>query len=482
MPCLPALLCGALALAAAPADPPAAKNAILFVGDGMGVSTVSAARVFSVGVDGQLTLDTLPFTALSRTWSSDYITPDSAGTMSAMITGAKTSSGIISLSADTERGDFLQDGDGEVLPTLFELAIAAGKRTGVVTTARVTHATPAACYAHVNERGKEAAIALQALPDQPAYNDALGPGLDVLMGGGRRFFVPRGTDDEEGSEGRRDDGLDLRAAFVDQGYRYVWNADQLAASGPDDRPLLGLFESSHMEYEHDRPQDLGGEPSLTEMALKALELLEGAEQGYLLMVEGGRIDHAHHGGNAYRALRETEQFDRALAAVLERVDLEDTLVLATADHSHVFAFGGYPLRPLDELPYAPVSHPEGFAEHDDHHGLLNTAHHLTGAGQVVESVDTTGQPYTPLLYANGPGYRGTTRANPWEDDFPGITGRAVPGPTHPDYRQEAAVPLGSETHGGEDVALYAIGPGASAVRGTLPNTAVFDVLRAALGL
>ena len=168
--------------------PTKAKNVIFFVGDGMGVSTVTATRVFSVGVAGQLQLDKFPFTALSRTYSEDSITADSAPTMTAMITGQNTNAGVIGLDKTTENKDFNGDGDGAALTTLIELAQAAGKKTGVVSTARITHATPAACYAHINNRDNENAIALQALPTDPTYNAALGSGVDLLVGGGRQFF------------------------------------------------------------------------------------------------------------------------------------------------------------------------------------------------------------------------------------------------------------------------------------------------------
>jgi alkaline phosphatase len=157
-----------------------ARNVIFFVGDGMGVSTITAARVFSVGVAGQLVVDQFPYTALSRTYSADSITPDSAPTMSAMMTGVNTNQSVLSLDETTEPNDFNHDGDGAAPWTLLELAKAHGMRVGVVSTARVTHATPAATYAHINQRDNENAIASQALPTDPAYNTRLGRGLDLL--------------------------------------------------------------------------------------------------------------------------------------------------------------------------------------------------------------------------------------------------------------------------------------------------------------
>jgi alkaline phosphatase len=463
-----------------------ARNVIFFVGDGMGVSTITAARVFSVGVAGQLVVDQFPYTALSRTYSADSITPDSAPTMSAMMTGVNTNQSVLSLDETTEPNDFNHDGDGAAPWTLLELAKAHGMRVGVVSTARVTHATPAATYAHINQRDNENAIASQALPTDPAYNTRLGRGLDLLMGGGRQFFVPSGTRDEEGGMGSRTDGRDLRAEFQSTGYSYVWNTAGFNALTPGSLPVLGLFERSHMEYEYDRPTDLGGEPSLKDMTVKALELLQAAgnrKTGYFLQVESGRIDHAHHEGNSYRALVDTQTLDEAIGAAARLVDLRDTLIIVTADHSHVFNIAGYPLRPLQELPYTVSSYVPDYENAATRgHGILDVVYDLNQAtGAVSETVDRDGVPYTTLGYLNGPGYRGAARVDPRTDAFPGRLGQVPNGPWHQAYFQESAVPLGSETHSGEDVAIYAIGPGADLVRGTVKNTHVFHVMKQALG-
>ncbi len=459
-----------------------ARNVIFFVGDGMGVSTVTATRVFSVGVAGQLQLDKFPYTALSRTYSEDAITADSAPTMTAMITGVNTNSSVLSLDKTTEPADFNGDGDGAPLTTLLELAKAAGKRTGVVTTARATHATPAACYAHINNRDDENAIALQALPTDATYNPALLDGLDLLAGGGRQYFVPNTVLDEEGGLGSRIDGRDLRDEYQTAGYSYVWEQAGWGALTQADLPVLGLFERSHMEYEYDRPLDLGGEPSLTEMTAKSIELLSGSEAGFVLVVESGRIDHAHHSGNAFRALTDTEEFDKAIEAAVAAVDLSETLIVVTADHSHVFNIAGYPLRPLSELPYAVNSVPAEYAS-APYSGLLDVVYDVdTSSGDVEVVGDKNGVPYTVLVYGNGPGYRGVPRVDPALDPFAGLGGVLPAGPGDPAYLQEAAVPLGSETHAGEEVAIYAIGKGSSGLRGTVKNTATFKLMKRAAGL
>lgn len=465
-----------------------ARNVIFFVGDGMGVSTITAARVFSVGVGGQLVVDQFPYTALSRTYSEDSITADSAPTMSAMMTGVNTNQSVIGFGEGTEPNDFNRDGDGQATWTLLELAKARGMKVGVVSTAQITHATPAATYAHINQRNNENDIALQALPTDATYNQRLGAGVDVLMGGGRRFFVPSSTTDEEGGSGSRTDSRDLRAEFRAAGYTYVWNKAGFNALRSSSLPVLGLFERGHMEYEFDRATDLGGEPSIAEMTVKSIQLLEESRRrgsdGYFLMVEAGRIDHAHHEGNAYRALTDTQALDEAIGAAAQIVDLRDTLIIVSADHSHVFNIAGYPLRPLQELPYRVSSYEPGYANAAGHgHGILDVVYDLDqSTGHISESSDRNGVPYTVVGYLNGPGYRNGVRVDPRSDTSPGRGGQIPAGPWHQAYFQEAAVPLGSETHAGEDVAIYAVGPGADIVRGTVKNTHIFHVMKEALGL
>jgi alkaline phosphatase len=470
-----------------------AKNVIFFLGDGMGVSTVTATRVYSVGVDGNLVLDYFPNVALSRTATTDHITPDSAGTMSAMMTGVNTNSGVIGFAPTAERADFNKDGDGLPLWTLGELAKRQGLKVGVVTTARVTHATPAAVYAHVNDRDLENNIALQALPGDAAYNTRLGSGLDILMGGGRRFFVPSGVADEEGSNGSRPDGRDLRLEYQAAGYKYVYNQTGFDALTHNDLPVLGLFESSHVEYEYDRPSDLGGEPSLSEMTWKSVDMLEkvtkDSGQGYFLMVESGRIDHAHHDGNAWRNIIDTQEFDRAIGAAIQRVDLRKTLIVVTADHSHVFTIAGYPMRARSELPYVPKSADPAYLA-SPYNNILDVVFDISTSGDISVRKAQDGAPYTVLSYANGGGYRGPgPRPNPQTDGTPGFRG-VVPTPVggsnsnHPAYLQEATVPLGlgGETHSGEDVAFYGVGPNSGKIRGTMRNWQIFHIVRGALGL
>lgn len=170
---------------------PSAKNVIFFLGDGMGLNTLTASRIYGVGEEGSLTIDTLPETAFIKTFSHDAQVTDSAPSMAAYMTGVKSNNGVISMDSDaTQESDCSQSG-GKAVTTLLELAKADGRGTGVVTTTRVTHATPAATYAHICNRDLEADIAVQMVPGGSGYNSALKEGLDVVLGGGSGFFLDR---------------------------------------------------------------------------------------------------------------------------------------------------------------------------------------------------------------------------------------------------------------------------------------------------
>ncbi len=332
-----------------------AKNVIIFVGDGMSVATVTAARILDGqvrGVDGEsnsLTVDTFPYLALAKTYSHDGQVSDSAPTATAMVTGVKTNNGVIGVNTNVKQGDCAAEA-GNTVTTLFEMAEEKGLATGVVSTARITHATPAASYAHTANRDWENS-ATEGCTDiaQQLVNWAVGDGFEVALGGGRSNFLPAEAADPEddGAKGSRKDGLDLTAAWTAKSnqHAYVWDAKGLnaldMAAGPK---VLGLFERSHMEYEADRTNDTAGEPSLAELTTFAIERLKQDEDGFVLMVEGGRIDHAHHAGNAYRALHDALAFDAAIKAALEATNREDTLIVVTADHSHTLTINGYPSR------------------------------------------------------------------------------------------------------------------------------------------
>ena len=462
-----------------------AKNLILIVGDGMSLPTVAAARILEgqragrSGEEQRLSWEEFPATALSRTYNTDAQTPDSAGTMSAMATGVKTRLGVLSIGQQAARGDCAASRSAQVM-SLWELAAASDMATGVVTTTRVTHATPGATFSHSADRNWEndsdvpaegkAAGCIDIARQQ--IESPYGNGPDVLMGGGRKSFLPTDQRDPEHDDkvGERVDGRDLVAEWKRRhpNGAYVWNKRQLDAA-PIDAPLLGLFEPDHMNYEHDRAEDRGGEPSLAEMARAAITRLQRNPNGYVLLIEGGRIDHAHHAGNAHRALTDTIALSDAVRVVNEMTRADDTLILVTADHAHTMNFVGYPTRGNPILGKVKG----GSGEEGD---------------PVKFALDATGLPYTTLSYANGPGYAGATDQQPegpksarfdssgWQQATHGRPNLTEVDTEHPDYLQESMVPMRAETHGGDDVGIWARGPGSSAVRGSVEQNTVFHFL------
>jgi alkaline phosphatase len=463
-----------------------AKNVILFVGDGMGISTVTAARILAgqragnSGEENFLSFETMPYSAQVKTYNTNQQTPDSAGTMTAMMTGVKTKAGVINIAPDTERAN-CYTATGYELKTAIEMAEEKGLSTGIISTARVTHATPAATYAKVPERNWESDDGMSDEAKDAGCKDIAsqlveleaGDGIDVVMGGGRRHFIPETVTDSEGNSGKRTDGRDLTAEWLerysDQAAEYV--EDQSGFADLDlasTDKLLALFNSSHMEYNADRLNDIGGEPSLTEMTQGAIEVLKKNDSGYVLMVESGRIDHAHHAGNAYRALDDAIEFANAVQYAMDNTNPEETLIMVTADHSHVFTIAGYPQRGNPIL---------GLVKSTDSNGQPLTE----------PSMASDGMPYTTVSYANGlgfadygPGAGGDQRYG--DDPHTGRVDLSATDTTHSGFHQEALVPLSSETHAGEDITVHAIGPGAQFLQGVIEQNVIFHVINQAVEL
>ncbi|RCW66145.1 alkaline phosphatase [Pseudorhodoferax soli] len=440
------------------------KNVLLFVGDGMGITTQTAARIYSVGEDGELAMDRLPETAFVHTYSADGQVTDSAPSMAAYTTGVKMNNEVISMSTETRPNDpsgapyhtnfdstCPTTGNGTPVETILEQMLAANYSTGVVSTARITHATPAATYAHVCHRDAENTIAAQLVPGGAGFNAKLGSGIDVILGGGRNYFLPRTV-----TGGVRNDGRDLVAELKTAKYSYAANKTEFDRLPTDGSKIAGLFTGSHMAYDLDR--DPSREPSLAEMTGKAIDALSAKKKGFFLMVEGGRIDHALHATNARRALQDTVAFDQAIALALTKMEavdpgLKNTLIVVTADHDHTLQMNGYAQRTGKTEAGKP--------------GVLGVVKNYVDGS---ESTDVDGNPYTILGFGNGPrrlATRGPIDASALES---------------PDYLQEAVIPMSGETHGGADVFLGAQGMGAENFTGTMKNDEVYGLLRKAIGL
>ena len=472
----------------------AAKNIILFVGDGMSLTTVTAARILEgqqkgfAGEENNLSFDNFPFSGLAKTYAVDAQVPDSASTMTAMATGVKTDNGILALTEDAIRGDCVSS-YGNQLTSILDLAEIAGLSTGIVTTARVTHATPAALYAKSPHRNWEGPSQMpqQAIVDgcediasqlinynvnlEARFAGVKTDGIEVVLGGGRRHFLPAPSENsvpelESNHSGKRTDGRNLIAewqAVYPDGI-YVEDSFELNALATEDaKQVLGLFNPSHLRYETDRAAKQASEPSLQTMTAQAIAILDNNPRGFLLVVEAARIDHAHHAGNAYNALSDTIELSKAVKTAVENTDPKDTLIIATADHGHVFTMAGYPKR----------------------------GNPILGKVVAVDEMEPTlaadNLPYTTLGYAIGRGHRhlGTetnadmayrSAINAGRKDLRGLD------TTQPGFYQEVLIPNKAETHSGEDVPIYAIGPGAHLITGSHEQTVIFHAVNYAAGL
>jgi alkaline phosphatase len=453
---------GSVALPATAAG--TAKNVIFFLGDGMGPTTITASRIYRYGEGGKLTMDTLR-TARIKTYSGDAQTTDSAPGMAGYQTGVTMNNEVLSMSSNTLAVAPSTDAttgvsksvnnclttNGSSVKTLMEHAIGRGKATGVVTTARLTHATPAVNYAHVCHRDTEYEIARQAVPNGAGYNSALGTGVDVLLGGISQYWIPFNASGTAAEKKGRPDGRSLVNEMKALNYTYVTDRTTLlAAPSVAGTKVLGLFDQAfsqgHMSYELDR--DTTAEPSLAEMTSKAIDILSKDPDGYYLVVEGGRIDHALHGTDAKRALEDTIAFDNAIKAALSKVDLNNTLIVVTADHDHTMTFNGYTIR----------GNP-----------ILDIVRNYTD-GQPAKDLD--GKTFSTLVFGMSPN-RPTTRA-----DVTSAQALAT------GYLQEGVVKAactGCEPHGGGDVPFFSIGAESSNFKGTMHNSRIFNLLKSAMG-
>nr|XP_046915079.1 alkaline phosphatase, tissue-nonspecific isozyme-like [Dermatophagoides farinae] len=396
--------------------------------------------------DGSLSFESFETVALVKTYILDSQVGDSGACATAMMSGVKSNFETVGVSGKVKLNDCLATMDPMVrVSSIIDWAQQQGKSTGFVTTTRVTHATPAALYAHSASRYWESDdrmimmmktvnrsehnewnsefckdIARQLIEDEPGKN------LNVIMGGGKRNLIPK-------NDGQRQDGRNLIDVWLDDKKqrgltaKFVSNSEALRKLDTDKIDyLLGIFADNHMSHEADRNDTI--EPSLALMSLKAIEILKHNPQGFLLIIESGRIDHAHHLNNAYRALTDTLALDDAVEHVVQKINKSNTLILVTADHSHVFTFGGFPARGNPIL------------------------------GIDDQTSDSDKLAYTTLMYTNGPGYR-KLRENLTEINT-----------IDRDYIQQTAIPKRWETHGGEDVPLYASGPSSEIFAGIMDQT------------
>uniref|UniRef100_A0A1I8IH46 alkaline phosphatase n=2 Tax=Macrostomum lignano TaxID=282301 RepID=A0A1I8IH46_9PLAT len=438
-----------------------AKNVILFIGDGMGVSTVTAGRILkgqlknSSGEEASLAFDEFDHAGLIRTYNLDRQTPDSAATATAFLCGVKTNFYTLGVNQNAKLGSCsTYDSRQHDVVSFLKLASEQGRATGVVTTSRLTGATPAPAFASCVSRrwqddtdrdtdssSEDTVEQRRDCPDIATQMVDRGVNFTVLMGGGRLKFLPKNVTTVDQVTGRtyrgtRSDGVNLVERWKTlQGQfgrraQYVETADDLRSIQPDNvDSVLALTSIADMQYHVININSSGyREPSLADMTKKTLEVLTKNPKGFALLVEGGRIDNGHHGNRAQRALYEVVAFDEAIQTAMEMTSIEDTLIVVSADHSHVFTIGYYGRRGQPVL------------------------------GKVMSSEEplryataSDGMQYTAVSYGDGPGAEvGRPRRNISEDS---------PESSY-DYRYPSLVPRSTESHAGEDVSVMARGPGA----------------------
>nr|XP_055051500.1 alkaline phosphatase, tissue-nonspecific isozyme isoform X1 [Misgurnus anguillicaudatus] len=420
-----------------------AKNIVLFLGDGMGVTTITAARILKgqmenrTGEETVMNMDTFPYVGLAKVYSVDFQIPDSASTGTAYLCGVKTNLNTVGVNAAARNG-VCRSQKGNEVTSILKWAKDAGKSVGIVTTTRVQHATPAASYAHSASRTwySDADLPLSAVNEgcvDIAVQLITNTDIDVIIGGGRKYMTPKGDPDPEyptdvSSQGQRKDKRNLINEWLgmkqEKVARFVWNKTDFDAVDPEKTDyLMALFEPGDLRYDVERDSRM--DPSIIETTEKAIKILQKNPNGFFLLVEGGRIDQGHHESRASMALHEAVALDNAVARALELTNENDTLTIVTADHSHSFNFNGYPFRGNNILGKSPVF-----------------------------GLDFL--PYTTLMYGNGPGHKIENNKRP---DIRKVD------TTNKDYVQQSAAPLDTETHGGEDVALFAHGPMAHLFQG-----------------
>ncbi|SMO83924.1 alkaline phosphatase [Melghirimyces algeriensis] len=414
------------------------KNVILMVGDGMGFPQVTAAaytkrkRGYS---PGHLHMQRLTHSGNVITHSHDSVVTDSAASATAFSAGHKTDNGYLGQAPRNKR-----HWDHEHfynVQTVLEAAEKRGLKTGLVTTARLTHATPAAFASHVPDRGMENEIASQMLTQD----------IEVLLGGGRRHFLP------ESEGGRRDDGRNLLKEADQKGYDVVQDRKSLRKATGE--KLLGVFNDSHLTYELDRK--MTREPHLKTMTKKAIRHLSKSDKGFFLMVEGGRIDHAGHANHPATNVNETLAFDQAVKEAIKFASKDqNTLVIVTADHET----GGMSVGANSEYAY-----------HKD----------------VIRKVKRTPEYMSKKLKADGSNleavlarYAGIKNLKPEEKEIIRSADNTADGIAKV-ISDRALIGWTTDGHTALNVPIYSYGPYSNRLTGTLDNTLIAKIIFRAIG-
>jgi alkaline phosphatase len=456
-----------------------AKNVILFIGDGMSMQAKELGRILSKGLsDGKfndlLAMEKMPNMALITTSGYDSLVTDSANSMSAYMTGNKSVVNAMGVYENKTKTPL----DDPKVETVAEILSRSKKMSyGMVSTAAITDATPAAVMSHTRRRGEQNYIASE-------YLNRNNP-PKVVMGGGAQFFLPLST---PGS--KRKDNRNLINEFKEKGYQFAGTKAELNALDSD-KPILGLFTMSHMNVYMDReflPKNkkvLKGfmdQPGLLDMTKKAVSVLEKNPNGFFLMSEGGSIDKQLHTMDWQRATYDTIEFDKTIewAQDYSKKHNDDTLIIVVADHAHGVSISGTYKEENGKVgreavrvygdakwpTFVDANH-DGFPDNPDPDVTL--AVQYANAPDHYENYRFQQEPTVPATVDA----KGKVTANPKrapqgarlvEGDIPTTTGET------------------QECHSADDVVLMAQGPGSEYFHGVMDNTEVFFGILRALGV
>ena len=456
---------------------PKARNVIFFLGDGMSVAHRTGARLMSKGMtegkaNGRLNMDELDRMAFIGTSSTNAVATDSANTMSAYMTGHKTAVNALGVYADRTKDPF----DDPKVENIAEAVRRLTKKSvGVVTTAEVEDATPAAVVAHTRLRATKPEIVDMFYGVRP----------DVILGGGSAYFLPKST---PGS--KRKDDKDYIKLFQDAGYTLATSKEELErASGTNSGKILGLFHTGNMDVTLDREflkkgtvDKFPNQPGLVEMTRVALGELAKNPEGFFLMVEGASVDKMAHPMDWDRSLFETIEFDQAIGLGLEFLkDHPDTLIVVTGDHTHGMSIIGTidDDKPGPDMREKVGTYAEaGFPNYEDKNGdgfpdRVDVSRRLAVfANNYPDYYETfrpkLDSPFVPAVKNE----KGEYVANEAYKDVPGAVFR------------EGNLPRADDTavHAVDDVVLQSTGPGSEEFKGYLEESDVYRIVVDALAL
>jgi len=457
--------------------PQTAKNIILMIGDGMSTAQITTADAYLGSLHGKM-MDHLSFESfqnqgLTTTYSYDKLITDSAAAGTAIATGHKTYSGGISVDPVT------------YLPykSILKYAEDEGKSTGIVTTTRVTHATPAVFISNNTDRNAESEIAL----------DESQSGVDYLVGGGYRYFLPK--DNTQHLPSKRTDTINIVENMQKEGYTTFIgekDTDKFKAYTPQaGDKVLGLFASSHLDYAIDKAH----QPTLAELTKKGIDLLSHDDDGFFMMVEGGRIDHACHANDAVTAIKDTLAFDEAVqeAIAFYKAHSKDTLLIITGDHETgglTLGFAGTHYESaFQTLSGQKISYEKygenGFAQYKKTH--TSSTCNLSDVTEDLSSLfgldHLTTNETEQLTNALKRSCAGEVIKGNAESDYLLYGGYEpfIMEITHI-LNNRAGVAWTSYSHTAVPVATFAIGPTSDQVNGMFDNTQIFTFMAHAMGL